>query len=611
LVGVVALFELWSYDRARELFANFRRTTQLVTSGVASLAVVGIAFAAFGILDDFLFFYRTFLRDHALTGGMRVQWSDGFFYFAAFAPPIAVILTIWFFATARRAGWRPRIDDWVVGGLALTVILYYPKFLSRADYPHLLQVLPVAAPLIAYLAYRGLSLLQGRPWSTWVTGAVIAAAALLAPIPILDRAEEIPKRVSVEAPDDPVPPRLGFENPNSVDLEMIRDVDWILDYYLEPDETVFDFSNNPFFFHYLVERRSASRYFHVSMAIRRSTQRDLIAELERRDPRLIVSESALRYGFPVLDGISNQVRHYDVSEYILDNYRPLLESQGFVFWARNGAGLRPPSSSERPLFDPPSTRDLYLEAVPCEWGYAPNFLNTGPTAAEAQRGVGLRGRRVRGAFRVTGWAADFKATAPAERVVAALGRRIYGAAVPVDERLDVAGGLGDPGFARPGFRMVVPAVVPLQQLRFYGLTRDGTARELVYAPQSGLSPVSKAPDYVVFDGRRYAVIPGGIHGWAETATGERATIELTLPAGARPSDFDWLELRTPTRFESDTFGITDTRGEPKRTISFSTLDRGQRVIHVQLAACNQWRALGNRLYLESDTEQDIDVRLIP
>jgi hypothetical protein len=613
LAGIVGFFELWAYDRTRPLLVNFRRTGQLIGSGAVTLAVVFVVLAALRILDDFVFFYRTFLSEHVLTGGIPVQWWDNQFYFAAFAPPILVILTVWFFAVARRAGRSPRIDDWVMAGLAVTVLLYYPKFLGRADYPHLDQVLPVAAPLIAYGAYRVLSLIEGRRWAAWATAAAVTLAALLSPTPILDRAEAIPERVSVEAQFDPDPLRIGFLSPNATSLEMMRDVGWILDHYLGPSGEVFDFSNNPFLFHYVLDRQPASRYFHVSMAIRRGTQSDLIRELERRKPKLVVSATYPRFGLPDWDGIPNQVRHYDVSEYILDHYRPLLASQGWLFMARNGSGLRPPPRAlEGALYERPATDVLYFRTLRCNWGYAPNFLSTGPAEDEAARAVELRMRPTDGVFTVSGWAADLDAKAPAMLVVAALGRRVYGQATPATERPDIAGGLGDERFARSGFRMIIPAVVPLQQLRVYGLTRDGTARELVYGPGSGLAPLSRTPDRVVLGGRSFRVIPGGIHGWAESAEGEKPTWALELPPGSAPADYDWLEFRTRTRFEDDTLWITDSRGDPERAISLKTLDRGQLTIRVQVAACSQWRGLGRSLYLESANGQELGaVRLIP
>ena len=87
--------------------------------------------AALHALDDFFFFYRTFAPDHSLTGGIPLVWLDTRFKVAAIAPVVLVILAIWFFAVALRARRSPAVDDWVMASLAITVLLYYPKFLAR------------------------------------------------------------------------------------------------------------------------------------------------------------------------------------------------------------------------------------------------------------------------------------------------------------------------------------------------------------------------------------------------------------------------------------------------------------------------------------------------
>ena len=622
LVVVVGLFELYSYDRARPLMVNFPRTGRMLASGALALAALFAVLAALRVLDDFVFFYRTFLSDHVLTGGIPVRWVDTRFRFAAIAPVALVIGTIWFFAAAWRARKSPVLDDWVMAGLSLTVLLYYPKFLARADFPHLYQVFAVAVPLVAYALYRLLSLLEERPIRLgashavpcrWVTAIALIAVAVFSPTSVIDAAGAIPGRVSSQAHFDPVSPRLGFLSPRATSIEAIEDVGRILDAYLGPDARVFDFSNNPFLFYYLLDRRPTNRYFHVSMAAREHTQSDLVEDLERRKPPLIVFSSSAAWGLPAWDGISNQVRHYKVSAYLLDRYRPLLSSHSFVFMARKDVDLRRQPGLEAQLHERPVTEGLYDEPIPCDWGYAPNFLGPTPDERDAAQAVEVPLRAAEGVFAFTGWAADLHARRPAQHVVAALGSHVYGQAVPSIDRPEVSGGLGDPGFAGSGFKMIIPATVPLQQLRLYGLTRDGTARELIYSPESGLAPRSTVPNRVFLSGRSYRVIPGGIHGWAESVVPEKRTFAFDLPEGINTADYDWIEIRTSARFVNDRLGLTDTRGEAQRTISFNTLDRGDRSLRINVGACSSWHGVrGGRLYLESGGGQTISgARLIP
>jgi hypothetical protein len=618
---VLAVFELTSYRRGNPFLPAFSRTVRTAASGAVGLVLLFVVFAALRILDDFLFFYRTFLADHVLTGGIPLHWWSTRFRVSALAPVVAVILAIWFFATALRARRRPVLDDWVMAALAITVLLYYPKFLARTDPSHLYQVFPVAVPLLAYAAYRLLSLLEGRrlrfggasiPLLPAVSAAAVAALAVAAPLRISDRAEGLPKRASAQAHLDPFAPRLSFLSPWAIDVEMIIDVKEVLDTHLAPGEHVFDFSNNPLLFHYLLERRPSTRYFHVSMAMRQHTQADLIERLEQRRPALVVFSSNLVFGLPVWDQVPNHVRHYDVSEYVLDHYRPLLSVHDFLFMARNDSRLELQPGLASRLKRPPVTDGLYFRAFPCDWGYAPNFLTTGPAEADRARAVDVVARPTAGVVVATGWAVDREATAPAIMVVAAAGRRVLAHVAPSGERAGIAGDLGDERFTRSGFRMSIEGPVPIEGLRFYALTRDGRARELVYGEDSGLDPMSPAPRRLVVDGRAYEVVAGGVHGSVDTFAPEKRTWELVLPQGSIPAEYDWVEIEVDSPIAHDLIGITDVRGDASRTISFRTLDRGHESIRVQVGACTQWHGFENRLYLESAAGQEFRrVRLVP
>jgi hypothetical protein len=434
--------------------------------------------------------------------------------------------------------------------------------------------------------------------------------AIGSPVGVLDTAQAIPGRLSAEAHLEPVTD-LGYLSPRATNLAIESDLTQIFDAYLEPRDSVFDFSNNPMLFHYLLHRRPTTRYFHVSMAIRKNTQSDLVKQLERRKPKLIVFVSNLFLGLPSWDAISNPVRHYDVSEYILDHYRPLLSSHDYLLMARDDLDLEPPAELTT-LAEEPTTSQLYFRALPCDWGYAPNFLSTGPGGREASEAVGLSSQPTHGVITTTGWATDLEATRPALEVVAAIGSFVVGHTTPSSERPDIAGGLQNQRFLRSGFTLLLPGSVQLAGIRFWALTRSGTARELIYGPASGIVPTTPIPRRIEFRGRAFRVIPGGIHGWAEATVAEKRTLEVELPQAASPRDYDWLEIRTRTAFTDDTIGVTDKRGDPKRTISFKTLDRGQRSIKVQVGACSQWQGLRGPLYLESVRGQEISgVRLIP
>jgi hypothetical protein len=388
--AVLVFFELSSYDRRLPFRLNFRRTLGTAAAGLVLLGVFALVLASLHALDDFVFFYRTFAPDHSLTGGIPLIWLDTSFKFAAIAPVVVVILAIWFFAVALRTRRSPAVADWVMGALAITVLLYYPKFLARPDI-HVYQPYAVAVPLIAYAVYRVVGLLENRlaqfrlgrgslPTRHWLTAAALVVVALASPRGILDTAEAIPGRLSSAAHNEPVQWRLGYLSPFAIDLAVFSDIERTLERVLEPGDRFFDLSNNPMLFHYMLDRRPSTRYFHVSMAIRKHTQADLVAELERHPPKLVAFSSSPVIGLPWWDSVANQVRHYDVSEYILDHYRPVLTSHTFVLMARNDL--------DRPVALPTADQ-LYFANIPCDWGYAPNFLDTRPETQEIRRAVSV------------------------------------------------------------------------------------------------------------------------------------------------------------------------------------------------------------------------------
>jgi hypothetical protein len=611
---VLGLYELVSYDRGSPLRTNFRRTLGTAAAGLLMFSAFALVLAAMHALDDFFFFYRTFVPDHSLTGGLPLMWLDTRFKVAAIAPVVLVILAIWFFAVALRARRSPAIADWVMAALAITVLLYYPKFLARPDV-HVYQPWAVTVPLLVYAVYRVVTLLENwtahrairvgnisLPTRHWITAAALLVVALASPRDIFDTASDVPGRLSATAHNEPVSPRLGYLSPLATDPTIFSDLERTLDRYLEPRDRLFDFSNNPMLFHYTLDRRPSTRYFHVSMAIRKHTQSDVVRKLERRPPKLVVFSSSPAFGLPSWDNIPNQVRHYDVSQYILDHYRPILESHTFVLMARNDLA-RPVASR--------TTDQLYFANLPCDWGYAPNFLTTRPEPKEIREAVAVSFRPTEGVATVVGWGVDLAASAPAQEVVAALGSRVVARATPSSDRADIAGRLEDQRYVRSGFTMVIPGSAPLERLRFFVITRDGEARELHYGQYSGLAPTTRVPKRVNSAGRSYRV-GSGAYGQIESTAPEKHTYSLELPAQAGRR-FSWLEIRTGSPLLENTLGVTDERGEWIRTIAFKTLDRGQRSVWVQVGACSQWHGFrGNRVYLESAADQQISaVRLVP
>jgi hypothetical protein len=608
LVTVIA-FEAYYYKRSSPLTENFRRT--LLCAGVGALLTVawGVFLAAFGALDDFVSTGVTFASDHQLTGALPVNWVNDRYRFAAVAPVVLVVLAFWFFAAQIIRRGEIRVADWVMGAAAIFVGLYYQKFLARTD-EHVFQPYAVTIPLLYYTLYRliglvadGLSRIAGRPSLRAGIGLGITAVAVVvllveAPRTVADVVQDAPKRFDATAAQEPSSPRVGFIGSEGNYDQLLQGVGAVLDTYVAPDEEIFDFTNSPALYHYLLERRPATRFYHVSMAIRKETQEELIEDLERSRPRLVVFSSG-GTGLPSWDGISNQVRHYLVSRYLLDRYRPLVMQEGYVFMARNDSIPRPEQ--------PNDAQELLFRTYPCDWGYAPEFFSLRPSAPSP---VTLDLQELGPMLTVAGWAVDREQPGPAAQVVAAIDGKVVAEAQPTGHRPDIADVLDDPAYLGSGFALAVPPgrfpPSRAKEIRLYAVSRSGKATELGYGSGSAVGLERRGnPAELRTDGHRVPVVDGAAQGFADTSSVSSYVVGLDLPPGTRARRYDWIELETSAP-QTNGFLLSDDLREPERGISFRTLARGDTTVRVLVGACSQWHGYtSRRLYLRLDQRQRI------
>ena len=394
-LGTLVLFELYYYERGSVLALGFRR----VWLCAATALVLAVAWAAFlaanHALDDWIFSFTALIPGHALTGGipMSVPRRE----FEVVAPVAAVLCALALFVVWTRLRRPLSYGDWVMLAMAGFAFLYYPKFLIRGDGPHLQQAYSVAVPLVFYVVYRVLRLgeralalaarARGVSWFPLrhtITVALLLVFLVGAQSP-LGGARGAPGHFASIVPREPVVERVGYDTPGANNAVALRAVSSAIQSLRTPGATVFDFTNAPGLFHYVYDLPPASRYYHVSLAIRQRTQSDLVKRLEEHPPGVVVlGNDRFALNLPSWDGISNQVRHYDVSSYLLDRYVPVLESHGFVLMVRRGPGVK-------------ADRHLYFSAPECDWGYVPNFFapSPSPTARATQLAVrrGGNGKR--------------------------------------------------------------------------------------------------------------------------------------------------------------------------------------------------------------------------
>jgi hypothetical protein len=123
----------------------------------------------------------------------------------------------------------------------------------------------------------------------------------------------------------------------------------------QPGEAIFNFSSYamPMFF---ANRPSAARYFIPCYATTPAMQREAIAEIENRKPRL-----AYRGVDHDFDGLLNGDRQPLMQDYLLANYEPLGRDEEIEFLWRKGAEPRPVPRDLQLTVD--AQRDYQIESV--------------------------------------------------------------------------------------------------------------------------------------------------------------------------------------------------------------------------------------------------------
>jgi hypothetical protein len=607
----VVAYEAIGFQRGLPFRQNFPRTGLIIAFGSAQLAVWFAFLAWHGALIDFLNVYLTFASNHELTGAFPLFRTGTDYSLAMYVPPAAALVQLGLVAARfiRRQGVSP--EDWALAAMALFVLAYYHKFLARAD-GHVFQVAAVSLPLVLYVVFRLVETLDDfltrieLPTDLHIRRrATIAALVLLAAVDASSTGrtlELLPTRLEAATHGAPELKAVGFATPGAVDRTLVRDVREIARFYLKPGDTVFDFSNTPALFHYILDLPPATRYYHVSMAIRRETQLDLIEELEQNEPKLVFFTGP-QIGLPGWDGISNQIRHYEVSEWILDRYRPVATSHEFLVMVPKSIPSPPFTDLRRRLVEPPSTDLLHSRTPPCNWGYVPNFFTPGPRSQSTPLTI----EPAKDSFTVRGWAVDVKAGKPARLVFVALGNRIVAWARPQISRPDVQQSVGQP-FGMSGYEFKFPmsriasssGEADLSNMRVYGLLEDGRALELAYGPFAGWRPNTPPPAKLTLGGWRIPVATEAAQGAVDESTA--SVVSVRVPSFA---PYGWLEIESSRSLAANDF-IVSSEDRPTDAITFSTLGRGERRIRVRAGACSQWFGYrGKRLLIRSRVDPHI------
>jgi hypothetical protein len=627
VTAVVIGYE-WYWRRPGTGIASaFPRTVWFAASGLCFAAIFCIYMAARGALDDYLYLTINLARGHTVDGAVPPgpnpgTISDAQFIAFALGPPLALVIAF-AYAVVRLRLRRPFLTaDWVMGATALFVLIYFPKFLSRMDTGHVSETFTLALPLLLYILFRVVAWAEALVRDRWpaspffrvtarpLSVSLVVVLGVLAWGTLHSRVTDAPARFRPVAAKPPTLASLGYEQ--GFDAQAFRDLKRITDAYLGPKDRLFDFTNEPALFHFMIDRSPSTRYFLTAgLADTAELQSDLVDRLRQARPKLIAYDAYLAStaGLSSFDGVPTPVRSYLVSRWILDHYRPLLTSHGHSFYLRRDLPVKPPRALH--LAEKPTTRGVPFLSQPCTWGYAPNFLSgPGEPPADAPAIAARVGRVEHRRAILAGWAGDQSAQMPATKVIATLNGRVIGRTTPRFQRPDLPAGGYPQGFLDSGFRLSIPAAA-LQtpdKLHIYAVGPDGAVGEL----PTGTSAPGRGTVRLL--GRTTRLQPQVVVGHIDVALRGPA-IQIGLPPGSGWSDYRWLEIDAGKKgFDTGTFALFDhqERMSPSREISFLTLPRSPHRYVIPVSSCAQWHGYrSRRLFLVSAPHQDIaGVRLI-
>lgn len=578
---------------------------------------------AVGALDDFFFYFRTFARDHTLTGGIPVQWSGHPFAFAVYFSPAIVLLVMGFVIWRWRSRRSLTDEDWVAVAATLFVAYYYSKFLARAD-GHVFQPFAAAIVPAGYLLARGLGLLDsfvalalrdGAARRQALSVGVGLSVGVVSMFPFVSSFREARHSVvSAAERYQPVStllvtdPLLGTVDPGVLGAAGIRD----LRLALAPggrELSVFDFTNQPALYHFLVDREPLTRYFHVSMAIRDVNQLDLIDELGA-DPPDVVAFGTSTGGLPSWDGLSNPVRHDRVSEWILRRYKPWIQLRGQTLLQREDLSLPTDQASlgveEVPVVPADATRGAL-----CDYRQLPSRLSS-PTVDHS---TAVSAAPVERFVRLSGWVVDFEKGQAVRSVAISVGGELVGLTPPDGSRPDVAEALDLDGDVDVMIDLQVGLVAgeTVDDIALWAITEDGRARQIRHDRLGGPSPRS-----LTFEGAALTVtddaaisfienveVVDAIGGQVDLGRGPQYLQRVDLPLDRTVGSY--LSLEFAETLTGDLVAGWTPGSIPQ---SFTANPLPSTSVTVHAAACPMWHAQrGPALYLELDGPHSIQASL--
>lgn len=605
LITVLAA-DLVHRDRAGGLWQALQCSRWCAQTGVVLLVAWCGYLAANHALRPFLDYYLIFGSGHNAAGVVSPNHIQPHHFLEFGLSIVLVLLTFWSTASrfrVRRA-WTER--DWVTIAAAAFVAMYGEKAIGRFDGGHVNNVFTATLPLALLWAERGLSAAdrvlhqvvrsrypaprfmrwQRMAFSFRSLANVLAVLLLLITLPavagtpsLVARVQTIPQQQQALADAEPSIPRLGYAIPGKVNAALVQDLGTILDAYAGQHAPVFDMTNGLGYFYYLLNRYPGTRFVHVSMAEAPFSQEMLISELKHSRPPVVIFDGS-GIGLPSWDGVGNNVRHYLVSQYLLDGWQPLLLMNGeLLLLRRDLMADRPPMPQ---LKVPPLTTDLWFSSPQCRWGSVPNFLGSAPSGRSIDIPVTSWGQKR--LVNISGWAVDGRSRAPANEVVVVSDGAVVATVKPTLERSDVAAQIG-PRAGTSGFyigtTVAAGGALPVVLAR----TADGLLHPVGrLAASAGLTGSLRMPDGSM------AAIGAPTLGSVDSVAFTSATVgSATVPDGVTLADFDLLTFHAAGTIGPADLTVSDTlNGGQNRGIMAHALPSSAGSLPVRVGSCLQW-----------------------
>jgi hypothetical protein len=575
------------------LWANLRLTRWCIGAGLIATAAWATFLTAFGALRAFIDYYVVMGPGHNLWGAYPPRGISLTEWTMLAVDTGCVLLTVWAIAVkvASRADWEAR--DWVAVAAAAFVALYQEKALGRFEPVHTWQVFGAGLPLVLLCSWRlfeGLDRLIVAWWRGRDARLIRFAqpvTAVLVPAIALGLIYAGPLHTAggqhhVSGVAEGSVARLGYVAPGVIDTGLLRDLDTSIRAYAGDDGPVFDMTNSLGYLYFVLGRAPGTRFTHVDMAISKYAQRLLINELKAARPPVVIYD-ATSIGMPVWDGIIGDVRHYEVSEYVLRGWTPVLRTHGVLVMARNDLLA---SRSVPALTTSPQTIDLYFSGPSCDWGATPNYLPI-PDSDRATT-LPVRSSIQRTVVNYSGWAVDPATSQPAKSVVFADGDRVVGTATPTIDRPDVAkvrimpglGGVHSKPIFLSGFQYnaVFDAAVHPSA---YVIGADGLAHPLRGSPAGSVAAL-RLPD-----GRQVRVAPT-VGGYLDVHDVDVVVGKIQLPSGMTLRDYDVAMLSSTGGLGGRKVALTDQPGDPHHEISARWPDKAGPRMTLRVGSCRQW-----------------------